>query len=174
MTKFRHIRIESIDRQHPAFSSFPTVFSTRSKREIITLAMFNLSFANAFNLVTPKILSFVKSSPLTTQSWLLMTLRKKPFKNIVGKGENAGKQHFLLCPRCFPLKSYMQIRNAYNFEWCQILLFCEELKHIFFCSHDILKHSLLSLFTTEMFDERLENTSWKGNMLSCCKTKTHS
>ena len=28
-------------------------------------------------------------------------LRKKPFENIVGKGENAGNQHFLLCPQCF-------------------------------------------------------------------------
>ena len=30
-----------------------------------------------------------------------MTLRKKPFENIVGKGENAGNQHFLLFPQCF-------------------------------------------------------------------------
>ena len=26
---------------------------------------------------------------------------KKTFKNIVGKGENAGDQHFLLFPQCF-------------------------------------------------------------------------
>ena len=26
---------------------------------------------------------------------------EKPFENIVGKGENAGKQHFLLFPQCF-------------------------------------------------------------------------
>ena len=37
----------------------------------------------------------------TTQSRLLTTLRKKPFENIVGKGENAGNQHFLLLPQCF-------------------------------------------------------------------------
>ena len=30
-----------------------------------------------------------------------MTLGKKPFENIVGKGENAGNQHFLLFPQCF-------------------------------------------------------------------------
>ena len=29
------------------------------------------------------------------------TLRKKPFENIVEKGENAGNQHFLLFPQCF-------------------------------------------------------------------------
>ena len=28
-------------------------------------------------------------------------LWKKPFKNIEGKGENAGYQHFLLFPQCF-------------------------------------------------------------------------
>ena len=41
-----------------------------------------------------------------TQSRLLTTLRKKAFENkafenVVGKGENAGKQHFLLFPQCF-------------------------------------------------------------------------
>ena len=28
---------------------------------------------------------------------------KKAFENIVGKGENADEQHFLLFPRCFPI-----------------------------------------------------------------------
>ena len=37
----------------------------------------------------------------TTQSLLLKTLAKKPFENIVGKGENAGNQHFLLFPQHF-------------------------------------------------------------------------
>ena len=44
----------------PAFSPFPTVFSALSKREIVTLATFDLSSANALNLVMSKILSFVK------------------------------------------------------------------------------------------------------------------
>ena len=30
-----------------------------------------------------------------------MTLQKKPFENIMGKGENADNQHFLLFPQCF-------------------------------------------------------------------------
>ena len=34
-------------------------------------------------------------------SRLLTTLYKKPFEDIVGKGENAGNQHFLLFPQCF-------------------------------------------------------------------------
>ena len=36
----------------------------------------------------------------TTQSWLLMTLKKKPFENTVGKGEIACNKQFLLFPQC--------------------------------------------------------------------------
>ena len=38
-----------------------------------------------------------------TQSRLLPSLKKNPFENIVGKGENTGNQHFLLFPQCFLL-----------------------------------------------------------------------
>ena len=41
------------------------------------------------------------SEPFTRQLRLLMTLNQRPFENIVGKGENAGNQHFLLFPQCF-------------------------------------------------------------------------
>ena len=37
----------------------------------------------------------------TRQSRLLTSLRNKPFEIIVGKGENAVNQHFLLLPQCF-------------------------------------------------------------------------
>ena len=33
---------------------------------------------------------FTKINSFTSQSQLLMTLKKKPFENIVGKGHNAG------------------------------------------------------------------------------------
>ena len=39
----------------------------------------------------------------TTQSRLSTTLRKRALENSVGKGENAGNQHFLLFPQCFLL-----------------------------------------------------------------------
>ena len=42
-----------------------------------------------------------------------MTLKKKPFENIVGKGENADNQHFLLfiCPKiCIMLYPRLSIR----------------------------------------------------------------
>ena len=45
---------------------------------------------------------FVMNSLFTTQSGLLMTL-KKALENTVGKEENAGIQHFLLFPQCFQL-----------------------------------------------------------------------
>ena len=44
----------------PAFSPFPTMFSTLSKTEIIILATFNLLSANAFNLDHFRIFSFGK------------------------------------------------------------------------------------------------------------------
>ena len=40
---------------------------------------------------------------LPHNSRLLTTLDKKPFENIVEKGENAGYQHFLLFPQFFLL-----------------------------------------------------------------------
>ena len=40
-------------------------------------------------------------NPYTKLSQFLMALWKMPFKNIIGKGENAGHQHFLLFPQCF-------------------------------------------------------------------------
>ena len=41
-----------------------------------------------------------KSCSLTLYHTILTFSKKKPFENIVGKGENAGKQHFLLFRRC--------------------------------------------------------------------------
>ena len=41
----------------------------------------------------------------------IQTLKKEPFENIVGKGENAGTQHFLLFPQYFlpnPKQNFFQ------------------------------------------------------------------
>ena len=47
-----------------------------------------------------------------------MPLRKEAFGNILGKGENAGNQHFLLFPKCFlPFQKLIS-----NFESTFILL----------------------------------------------------
>ena len=79
-----------------------------------------------------------------------MTLGKRPFKNIVGKGENAGNQHFLLSPQWFQLfptqssisksQCFLPIRNkfsvafnlsfanAFNLDQSKILLFGKKLR----------------------------------------------
>ena len=51
-----------------------------------------------------------------TKSQLLKTLKKKPFENIVGKGENAGNQYFFLLPQYFlPSQNKFQFFNHIYF-----------------------------------------------------------
>ena len=65
-----------------------------------------------------------------------MTLKKRSFENIAGKGENAGKQHFLLFPKYFfpfqrqisVFKSLILSANAFNLDRSEILSFGKELK----------------------------------------------
>ena len=70
-----------------------------------------------------------------------MTKWKKPFENIVGKGENAGNQHFLLFQQSF-LSFPKQISifwvtfilpsaNALNLDQSKILSSGKELKDVF-------------------------------------------
>ena len=63
----------------------------------------------------------VNSESFTTQSQLLTTLRKKAFENILGKGENAGNQHFLLLPKCF-LPFQKQISDFVSHLFCLLLV----------------------------------------------------
>ena len=45
-----------------------------------------------------------------------MTLKKKAFENIFGKGENAGNQHFLLFQKCFvPFQEQVSILDSHLF-----------------------------------------------------------
>ena len=45
-----------------------------------------------------------------------MALEKRAFENIVGKGENAGNQHFLLFPHCFlPILSILNLAKKLSF-----------------------------------------------------------
>ena len=52
----------------------------------------------------------VKFNPLTT-------LKKKLFENTMGKGENAGNQHFLLFPTMF----FVLLKTNFNFSVTVIL-----------------------------------------------------
>ena len=57
--------------------------------------------------------------PFTAQSRLITTLRKKPFENIVGKGENAGNQHFLIfLPYFLPIPQQISIFSHIYFVIC--------------------------------------------------------
>ena len=76
-----------------------------------------------------------KLQPFTTQSRLLMTLEKKAFENVSGKGETAGNQYFLLFLQCFlPIPERISIftsilpsTNASNLDRSKNLLFGKEL-----------------------------------------------
>ena len=81
------------------------MFSTLSRREIIILATFDLSSANALNLVSSKTLSFGKE---LKRKYLQMT---KPLENTVGKGENACNKHFLRFPTMFSTVSDKNFKN---------------------------------------------------------------
>ena len=57
--------------------------------------------------------------PIPIQSRLLTTLGKTTLENIVGKGENAGNQHFLLFPQCF-LPFPKQISTFQSHVFCRM------------------------------------------------------
>ena len=70
------------------------------------------------------------------QSQLFTTLRQRPFQNNVGKGENAGHQHFLFFPQCFlPIRTNSIIcatltfssADAFNWNKAKILSCGKEL-----------------------------------------------
>ena len=69
------------------------MFSTLSHTDIITLAISNLSSANAFDL--SKVLSYGKELMPHIRIPGFNNLGINTFENIVGKGKNAGNQHFL-------------------------------------------------------------------------------
>ena len=60
---------------------------------------------------------------------LLATLTKKPFENLVGKGENAGNQHFLLFLQCFlPFPKQFSIYQSLIFCRLQVVSIWTSLK----------------------------------------------
>ena len=73
----------------PCGKTFPLV--TRSRSSVKVGVIHQGQFFDKYNIFFLKFVEF-----FTTQSRVLMTWKKRPFKNIVGKGENAGNQSFLL------------------------------------------------------------------------------
>ena len=58
-------------------------------------------------------LNDIYNYPFTTRSRLLTALKKKAFENVVGKGETADNQHFLIFPQFFLPYVRETIRNRY-------------------------------------------------------------
>ena len=93
-----------------------------------------------------------------------MTQKKKPFENIVGKGENAGNQHFLLFPKCFLL--YQRQKSLFELHlFCRFLMlwiwsgpiflsFGKELMHLY----DALQ--AYQAITVYMYVIKTESTKW--------------
>ena len=63
--------------------------------------------------------SFEEVYLFSPKSGLFMILTMKTFQNIVGKGENAGNQHFLLNPQCF-LPFLNQISTFESYLFCRL------------------------------------------------------
>ena len=78
----------------PAFSPFPTMFSSLSRTNFRFFISFILLSANTFNLDEYKMLSFDKELNPFPHNHFLMRLGKKSFGNIVGKGEIACTSNF--------------------------------------------------------------------------------
>ena len=76
---------------HQHFLLFPTMFSK---------AFFSRG-VKSWDCVAMGLKPYVTCYLFTTQSQHLTTPIEKPFENIMGKGENAGNQNFLLFPQCF-------------------------------------------------------------------------
>ena len=85
------------------------------------------SFANAFNLDPSKSLSFGKELSLFNTILTIIDPKKEAFENIVGKGENAGNQHFSVLQTILVLFMIMLLSVKYfNSDWSKILLFSKE------------------------------------------------
>ena len=87
-------------------------------------------------LLSYSIKPFPHNPDNTMPSRLLTTLRKKPFENLVGKGENAGNYHFSPFPTMFSTLSKTNINfsvtfilssaKAFNLDQSEILSFGKE------------------------------------------------
>ena len=90
--------------------------------------------------------------PLATQSPVLANLMDKTFKNIVGNVENAGSQHFLPFPQCFPsnkrqnhLFTFFQRSPGFYVSAVQVLKTLREKKKLLITSNFSFSHSVFYL-----------------------------
>ena len=68
------------------------------------------------------------AKPFPKRSRLLTTLKKKAFENNVGKGENAGNQHFLLFPTLLTFPKQTLLFQSHLFGRLEMLSIWTSLK----------------------------------------------
>ena len=98
--------------QSPTFSPFPTMISkcflfktvkTQEKGSSPYLTILSVNYPNVENFAKTK---WKKEKILVKRVFSLFPLtilKKKSLKKVMGNGENAGDQHFLVFPECFPM-----------------------------------------------------------------------
>ena len=104
-----------------------------------------------------------------------ITTLTTPFEKIVGKGENAGNQHFLLFPQCFltlPKTNFnfsvtfiLPSANAFNLDQTRILSFGQyEMKESWICPklNGLTDNKQLVTWLVEFFIWIVENFMGKG------------
>ena len=105
---------ENAGNQH--FLLFPLCFLSHQKQTALFEPYFSCRLQMLPVWTSLKFCCLVKSYLFTTQFRLLMTLKKKPFETIVGKGENAGNQHFLLFQQYFlPISKRVSVFKLHLF-----------------------------------------------------------
>ena len=87
-----------------------------------------------------------------------MILKRKPFENIVGKGENAGNWHFLLFPQCFlTFPKQISVFQSHLFCRVQKLLIWTSLEILLFGKELTLYHTTIIQTGTKSKHLHVEN-----------------
>ena len=93
-----------------------------------------------------------------------MTLVKKLFENIVGKGENAGYQHFLLFPQCF-LPNQLH-KSSFELRLKRHLQLLSNWTGLKFCRL-VKSHQLFKKYITEIYmKKRYKSSRIKNNKIT--------
>ena len=90
LTKNKHFKIDTLIVLLLAMNLFPLKCRSRSACKYVQ-SILELHFLLLYH------------EPFGKHSMILTAIKKKPSENIVGKGGNAGNQHFLLFPQYFLL-----------------------------------------------------------------------
>ena len=110
MINFIHVVFFSLSTFYVLFSN-KFAISCRQMANVLNI-YFSPFLDLFFIIVIPAYVRWKQFYLFTTQFRFLTTLKQKVFENIVGKGENAGNQHFLLLPQCFLL--YLREKSSFQ------------------------------------------------------------